>query len=82
MIRTPPQHQTDPNKTPGQVKTLGDYLKQKEKAYMTSDEAFEEWADKMVSVTSDPYFISQAAWYAAIEWYKSQQNPLENYHGT
>jgi hypothetical protein len=28
MIRTPPQHQIDPNKVPGQIRTLGDYIEQ------------------------------------------------------
>ena len=30
MIRTPPNHQTDPAAMPGQIKTIGDYVKQVE----------------------------------------------------
>lgn len=42
MIRTPAHKQTDPAKAAGQIKTLGDYIKQKT-ANDPKKPTFEEW---------------------------------------
>ena len=85
MIRTPPQHQTDPAKKPGQIKTLGDYIREKQKSYMTSEEAFNCWlqsSSKDYDCDDAMTLIAFDAWRAAIEWHISQQQLLQNYHGT
>jgi hypothetical protein len=73
MIHTPPQHQTDPNKAPGQVKTLSDYIEQVNQQECPKKKlTFHEWFRWYEGSNPDahligPELIAEIAWDAALE---------------
>jgi hypothetical protein len=63
MIKTPAQHQTDPKKSPGQIKTIGDYIEQvHQQEFPKKKFTFDEWWNKQGYEDSPWYHELQLCW--------------------